>query len=686
MILKSKNNLIKIIFRFTVLIITLLSTITADEFIVKSFSRLDNDLTARYNVVKDVNGDKCALIRVRTDIITPLQFDTNMGIPRDVVLENPGEYLVYISQDERVVKFMAEGFLLATFPLIGVGKIEPLTVYELILTSKDIESKNIEKDLFALTFNLNVDGVYIQKDKTAPIKTTGTIAGFELARGVYSFIFQKGGYKTLKDTIHVNQSLQRNIVLSRGFSDYQAGLPGIIIVNSKPSGAEIYFNDQYVGVTPYQQPLTEGKYSLRISKEFYYDVENTFTMSPKLTKEIPEITLKPNFGYLSVKSSPSASEVYLNGSYKGKTPLNKFQLKNGIYEMIIKKNLYEEIKIQIIIEDKEIKENYSLDATFGALKVECKNVEGANVYINNSLIGQTPFLLDTLKYGTYDLMVSKELYKEYNERIDISGNLTSREVVLMQNHGILDIRAEFCNIYVNDQLIGNNSVIKAYSPGTYKIKAFMDDTHYPKEVEVFLGNGETRILEIEPDLITGSISIVANPIEANGANIYIDNILHADKAPAVITLPIGTYDIVIKHSEFLDEEINKIVIKENDYFNKTFTMRNYGGSLKQKENFWKIQKWIALGGTVLIGGLGAGGNYMGWQTHFDYQDAISPEEAIRLRKVSDAYFLGRDISYGISISSLLYSGFSFIQELRFKEYQKPDTGFLENIFGSYKLK
>ena len=667
---------------------SIVSLLFADVFVVKSFIRLDNDISARRYEKKDVNGDACALIKVRTDIREHIQFDSNLGIPHAAELKESGEWWVYVSPGERALKLMAEGFIMTTAPLSGEGQIKSNLVYEFVLTSKDIEARSIEKDLFILTFSFNVDGVYIKKDNTAAIKTTGTISGFELAKGIYHFTFQKEGYKTLEDTIHVNQSSQRDIKLSRGFSDYQAGLPGIIIISSEPSDAEIYLNDQYIGVTPYQGEIYEGDYILRVSKEFYYDVENSFIMTPKMTKQIPPITLKSNYGYLSLQSTPPVSDIYLNGSFIDKTPLIKYQLTNGLYDLTIKKELHRDLNIQIRIENfVDRKEDYRLEALFGAFKVDCKNVTEVEVYLNTRLIGRTPLQLDTLEFGTYDLLIRKELYKDFTERIDVSASLTERNVFLLQNHGTLDIAADGCDIYVNDQLIGKNKIIKTYLPGTHQVKAIMDDIHYPVEEEVFLGNGETRHLIMEPKYITGSIAIMTNPIEASGADIYVNDVLQNMKAPAILSLLIGTHTIVIKHPNFLDITLNQIVIQENAYINKTFTMQTYKGSLKQKENFWKTQMWIALGSTVVISGVGgAGGNYMGWETFFDYQDASSVSEAIRLRNTSDMYFLGRDISYGVSISSLLYAGFSLVQELRFKEMQKEGIGFLEKIFGTYKPK
>ena len=122
--------------------VALFTFLHADEFIVKSFSELENDLSARKYVEYDINGDACALIKVRTDIIKTIQFDSNMGIPVAPEQRDTGEYWVYVNEGERALKLMAEGFIPKTVALEGEGKISSLKVYELQISSKEL---NIEK-------------------------------------------------------------------------------------------------------------------------------------------------------------------------------------------------------------------------------------------------------------------------------------------------------------------------------------------------------------------------------------------------------------------------------------------------------------------------------------------------------------------------------------------------------------
>ena len=238
-------------------------------------------------------------------------------------------------------------------------------------------------------------------------------------------------------------------------------------------------------------------------------------------------------------------------------------------------------------------------------------------------------------------------------------------------NGSLEIEAIDCDIFINDHFVGKENFQKNYPPGIYKIIAYKDKYHYAAEEVVNLQTGEIKKIELVPESIKGILSVVTKPLEVEGAYIYINEILRKEKTPSNIALTIGTYTISVKHPDYLPVKHDNITIFENVMIREQFNMTPYKGSLKQKEDFWKRQKVIALSITFIIGVVGGGGGqYMGWEKYFDYLNAGNENEAVTLRSVSDNYFQARDISYGISISALIYAGFSYIQEIIYNKMQK----------------
>lgn len=123
----------KIILLFT-LICGCLPFLVAQEIQVKSFSKMERDLTARTKPRMDLNNNPCALIRVETTG-RDFQFEGNViGEP----VYQKGEVLVYVTQGCRrlTLKHEKYGVLRYEFP----QEIEKQVVYGLAL--KLVEDKN----------------------------------------------------------------------------------------------------------------------------------------------------------------------------------------------------------------------------------------------------------------------------------------------------------------------------------------------------------------------------------------------------------------------------------------------------------------------------------------------------------------------------------------------------------------
>ncbi len=123
---------------------------------------------------------------------------------------------------------------------------------------------------------------------------------------------------------------------------------GTLRVSSIPSQASIYINGEYRGETPLTLEVEAGTYAIRISKADYHDYITTVTVESREIKTI-NAELTPAFGYLTIESSPSGAEVYVDGSYKGTTPIT-LELSPGGHKVKIKKEGYEDYTKTVTIE------------------------------------------------------------------------------------------------------------------------------------------------------------------------------------------------------------------------------------------------------------------------------------------------------------------------------------------------
>ena len=98
----------KIYFILLLLCLPLIVSAQATQFIVESFQLDINDLEANRNPVYDANDNKCALIKVRTDL-TGITFSSNNGIVEQKKVLT--EYWIYVSFDEKRLNVYKDGFL-----------------------------------------------------------------------------------------------------------------------------------------------------------------------------------------------------------------------------------------------------------------------------------------------------------------------------------------------------------------------------------------------------------------------------------------------------------------------------------------------------------------------------------------------------------------------------------------------
>lgn len=127
--------------------------------------------------------------------------------------------------------------------------------------------------------------------------------------------------------------------------------PSKLHIETVPSGAGVYINGEYKGLTPITIPIKKGSHTLLIRKSGYKDYKTRVFLSSGEYKdisieleEIGEKTYKKTEVeekcIIDISSSPSGAEVYIDGEFIGKTPIMK-EVLCGKYYIEVKKEGYE---------------------------------------------------------------------------------------------------------------------------------------------------------------------------------------------------------------------------------------------------------------------------------------------------------------------------------------------------------
>jgi hypothetical protein len=255
-----------------------------------------------------------------------------------------------------------------------------------------------------------------------------------LAVGTHTVQVYLTGYQTYNTPITVQQG--QTVPVFAELSPAQT--IGSLSITSSPSGASVYVDGSYRGVTPATVGnLQAGNHNAQLVKAGYKDwnaqvtiyTGQTTYLSPTLTPD-PQ----PMYATVSLVSNPSGASVYSNGVYKGKTipgtPLVSTQVVPGTYTLLLTKSGYQDYTtIGAVVAGK----NYDIVAnlvpvsnpTTGAISVSSVP-SGADAYINNGFKGLTPITVEGLTPGTYYVLVRLSGYQDWQSNTAVSAGSTAQ--------------------------------------------------------------------------------------------------------------------------------------------------------------------------------------------------------------------------------------------------------------------
>jgi len=133
----------------------------------------------------------------------------------------------------------------------------------------------------------------------------------------------------------------------------------ILHVQSKPSQARIYIDGQELGKTPFSRDdLVPGKHRMKVGKSHFQPKTQEINLAANMVKKY-SVDLKKGKGSLTVLSTPSGAEVFVDGDKKsGKTPMTLKEVKCGKHTVktrFQKKDEKIEIKKEITIPREQTK-------------------------------------------------------------------------------------------------------------------------------------------------------------------------------------------------------------------------------------------------------------------------------------------------------------------------------------------
>jgi hypothetical protein len=116
------------------------------------------------------------------------------------------------------------------------------------------------------------------------------ISNYKVSLGNHNIKVTKDGYNDYSGTFSLSSSDTAKaipvVLLKKEETKPQTVNTGKLSVSSDPTGAKVYVNNEYKGITPITISLNEGKYTIRLSKENYDDSVRNITIEANKKLEI----------------------------------------------------------------------------------------------------------------------------------------------------------------------------------------------------------------------------------------------------------------------------------------------------------------------------------------------------------------------------------------------------------------
>lgn len=402
--------------------------IEAQNIKVESFTLLENDITARVNVVRDANDDECALIKMVT---TDVGYNLDEGLKRE---PRVGEIWFYVPQGTKriVIRHQKLGKLVYALPETLKAK----TTYQIKLPS-NVEII-VHEDVGGqyLVMNVQPTDALVYIDEVLETTKAGALSKM-LKYGEHMYRVEHPLYETKTGVLAIKnkkEQLAINLIPAYGY----------LSITSAPVGAEVTMNGKVLGRTPLKsEALREGTYRVKTFLSAYSEDVRDVTVVRGQTQNVT-IPLDATFGYMEVNTTPEqGADVYINDMKVGKTPYRSNKLSEGIYKLKVIQWMYAPQEREVQIAKGQIQQILlNMNATFAEVMIRSEQPQ-AEIYVNDEKKG-VGMWTGRMTEGFYQLSSRMESYRDGTKSVEIKAGTPQTIVVPAPTaiYGTLNITSE----------------------------------------------------------------------------------------------------------------------------------------------------------------------------------------------------------------------------------------------------
>jgi len=341
-----------------------------------------------------------------------------------------------------------------------------------------------------------------------------------------------------------------------------------VVIITEPAGADVYLDDKHCGQTPFQQEFKEGKHTYRISKDLFHPEVGQFNLISDEGKKKMTYQLKPNYGFINIKSLPEDNAVIFvdNTDINKTTPYKTNKIKSGKHNILLSHEWYENVQKKIEVKDGESTEVVmNMNPKFAEVTINASH--DADIYIDNKLEGKAS-ISKRLMAGTYSVEVKKAMYHNIIETIEINaGEPFSKEYKLQP--AFADVRiitTPEAEILIDGKFEGNGNFSKRLMAGTYSVEVKKAMYHnFTETIEITAGEPFSKEYKLQPAF--GGITIKTSP--ESGAEVSVDGIQIGKTTPCTLEQLTSGEHLISLRREWYEPKKFRITVEDGKNQNIT---------------------------------------------------------------------------------------------------------------------
>ena len=247
---------------------------------------------------------------------------------------------------------------------------------------------------------------------------------------------------------------------------------GSFLINTTPSGAKVYLDNSYEGITPTTlEDVTVGYHRIKVIKDGYHSETRETQLCAGKTKEL-NIELTPLTGSIAVFSTPSGASVYLDDEYKKKdTPCLLSEVVVGLHTIkLTKSDCFDKIIPVSVSVDKTLPLHVNL-TWCGSLDISSDPPE-ASVFVDGNYTGETPKNISKVAVGNHSIKLTKFGYDNKIIPVSVSAGEPLPVHENLTGYGSLDISSDppGASVFVDGNYTGKTPMnISRVAVGNYSI-------------------------------------------------------------------------------------------------------------------------------------------------------------------------------------------------------------------------